>query len=45
VHGVRAPHGKELLGIFEVILLPEEPQLLFHGVDCKKGTVNLEQGI
>jgi hypothetical protein len=30
VHGVSAPHGKELFGLFAVLLLPEEPQLLFH---------------
>jgi hypothetical protein len=30
LHGVSAPHGKKLLGLFVVLLLPEEPQLLFH---------------
>jgi hypothetical protein len=30
VHGVTAPYGKELLGLFVVILFPEEAQLLFH---------------
>jgi hypothetical protein len=30
VHGVSAPHCKELFGLFAVLFLPEEPQLLFH---------------
>jgi hypothetical protein len=30
LHGVSAPHGKEFFGVFVVLLLPEEPQLLFH---------------
>ena len=30
VHGVTAPYGKELLGLFVVNPFPEEPQLFFH---------------
>ena len=30
LHGVSAPHGKELFGLFAALLFPKEPQLLFH---------------
>jgi hypothetical protein len=30
VHGVSAPHCKELFGLFAVLFPPEEPHLLFH---------------
>ena len=30
LHGVSAPHGKELFGLFAALLFPKKPQLLFH---------------
>jgi len=43
LHGIPTPHIEKLHSTLEVILFPEEPELLFHGMSNEKGLIDLEQ--
>ena len=42
VHCISAPDGEKLLGLLAIRLVPEQSQLLFHGVNLKKRTIDAE---
>ncbi len=44
-HGILEPSIEETLGAFQILLVPKEPELLFHGVSEEKRLVDLKEGI
>ncbi len=45
LHSILNPHFKEALCTVKLLIVPEESQLLFHGMSNEKGVIGLKEGI